>query len=192
MKKIIIQILLFVIILLICLFSYIQYFHGKNSINEKITEESGINNDNTNNLIKNLKYDVKFDNNTQYTITSDLSEVTYVNAQEIVIMQNVRAIFKDEKGSVLKITSINAIFNNETYNTSFEKNVQVEYLNNFIYSEKLMLNFEENIVTISDNIVYEGIQGFVKADNIKIDLISKDVEVFMNNEKDKVEITSKE
>ena len=36
-----------------------------------------------------------------------------------------------------------------------------------------MLNFEENIVTISDNIVYEGIQGFVKADNIKIDLISK-------------------
>ena len=104
MKKIIIQILLFVIILLICLFSYIQYFHGKNSINEKITEESGINNDNTNNLIKNLKYDVKFDNNTQYTITSDLSEVTYVNAQEIVIMQNVRAIFKDEKGSVLKIT----------------------------------------------------------------------------------------
>ena len=192
MKKIIIQILLFVIILLICLFSYIKYFHGKNSINEKITEESGINNDNTNNLIKNLKYDVKFDNNTQYTITSDLSEVTYVNAQEIVIMQNVRAIFKDEKGSVLKITSINAVFNNETYNTSFEKNVQVEYLNNFIYSEKLMLNFEENIVTISDNIVYEGIQGFVKADNIKIDLISKNVEVFMNNEKDKVEITSKE
>ena len=31
----------------------------------------------------------------------------------------------------------------------------------------------------------------MKTDNIKIDLISKSIEIFMNNKKDKVEITSK-
>ena len=39
MKKIIIQVSAFVIILLICLF-IIQYFHGKNSINEKIKKKA--------------------------------------------------------------------------------------------------------------------------------------------------------
>ena len=67
----------------------------------------------------------------------------------------------------------------------------IEYKNNLIQSEKLLLNFEENIVTISDNIIYEGIKGLVKADNIKIDLISKNIEIFMNNSKNKVKIISK-
>ena len=106
-------------------------------------------------------------------------------------MQIVKAIFKDKEGSILVITSDEAKFNNNTYNTYFEKNVKITYQDNSIQSEKLLLNFEENVVTISDNIIYEGIQGFMKTDNIKIDLISKSIEVFMNNKKDKVEITSK-
>ena len=70
-------------------------------------------------------------------------------------------------------------------------NIKITDQDNSIQSEKLLLDFEENVVTISDNIIYEGIQGFMKTDNIKIDLISKNIEIFMNNKKDKVEITSK-
>ena len=75
-----------------------------------------IENENANNLIKNLKYSVQFENKTQYTITSDLSEITYVENQEIVMMQKVSAVFKDENGSLLKIRSNEAIFNNSNYN----------------------------------------------------------------------------
>ena len=39
-------------------------------------------------------------------------------------------------------------------------------------SEKLFLNFENNVVIINDNIIYEGVMGYGKADNIKIDLIT--------------------
>ena len=106
-------------------------------------------------------------------------------------MQTVKAIFKDKDSSILEIISDKAEFNNSTYNTDFKNNVKITYLDNSIQSEKLLLNFEENVVTISDNIIYEGIQGLMKTDNIKIDLISKSVEVFMNNKTDKVEITSK-
>ena len=41
------------------------------------------------------------------------------------------------------------------------------------------------------NIFVRAREDIVKTDNIKIDLISKNIEIFMNNKKDKVEITSK-
>ncbi len=191
MKKIVIQIILFFLILLICFFFYKKYFTTKEDIAEDISKDQIENTENPNNLIKNLKYNVKFENRTQYTITSNLSEITYQDGEEIVLMQTVKAIFKDKDSSILEIISDKAEFNNSTYNTDFNNNVKITYLDNSIQSEKLLLNFEENVVTISDNIIYEGIQGLMKTDNIKIDLISKSVEVFMNNKTDKVEITSK-
>ena len=191
MKKIVIKIILFFLILLICFFFYKKYFTTKEDIAEDISKDQIENTENPNNLIKNLKYDVKFENRTQYTITSNLSEITYQDGEEIVLMQTVKAIFKDKDGSILEIISDKAEFNNSTYNTDFNNNVKITYLDNSIQSEKLLLNFEENVVTISDNIIYEGIQGLMKTDNIKIDLISKSVEVFMNNKTDKIEISSK-
>ena len=191
MKKIVIQIILFFLILLICFFFYKKYFTTKEDIAEDISKDQIENTENPNNLIKNLKYDVKFENRTQYTITSNLSEITYQDGEEIVLMQTVKAIFKDKDGSILEIISDKAEFNNSTYNTDFSNNIKITYLDNSIQSEKLLLNFEENVVTISDNIIYEGIQGLMKTDNIKIDLISKSVEVFMNNKTDKIEISSK-
>ena len=191
MKKIVIQIIPFFLILLICFFFYKKYFATKENVVKDISKDQIENTENPNNLIKNLKYDVKFENGTQYTITSNLSEITYQDGEEIVLMQTVKAIFKDKDDSILEIISDKAEFNNSTYNTDFSNNVKITYLDNSIQSEKLLLNFEENVVTISNNIIYEGIQGLMKTDNIKIDLISKSVEVFMNNKTDKVEITSK-
>ena len=188
MKKRLIQTILF---LLIFFLVYKIYFSKEENPLKNTNIDQIENAENPNNLIKNLKYDVKFENNTQYTITSNLSEITYEDDVEIVLMQIVKAIFKDKEGSFLVITSDEAKFNNDTYNTYFEDNVKITYQENSIQSEKLLLNFEENVVTISDNIIYEGIQGLMKTDNIKIDLISKSIEVFMNNKKDKVEITSK-
>tara|TARA_B100000965_G_C19541500_1_gene735798 strand:+ start:945 stop:1433 length:489 start_codon:yes stop_codon:yes gene_type:complete len=156
-----------------------------------VPQKEKIENESASNLIKNLRYDVKFENKTQYIITSDLSEISYIEGVEVVKMQGVNAIFKDEDGSALKVVSNTALFNNSNYNTIFEKGVNISYLDNIIKSQKLLLNFEENIVTISDNIIYEGIQGLLKTDNITIDLVSKDVEIFMNNNNDKVEIKSK-
>ncbi len=190
-KKILLQILLLIIILVICLLFYNKYFFEKKIMKTETLQKEKVNEKSTNNLIKNLSYDVKFENDTQYIITSDLSEITYIDGKEVVLMEEVDAIFKDEDGSILSISSGKAIFNNSSYNTIFEKGIKISYLDNIIKSQKLILNFEENIVTISDNIIYEGVQGLMKTDNITIDLVSKDVEIFMNNNNDKIEIESK-
>ena len=196
MKKALQLFILFVIIILGIFFynTYLkedQKVENTELIKELKEEEGGEIKDIQNNLIKNLKYDVKFENNSQYSISADLSELTYIDDEEIVNMNGVKAIIIDENNSLIIITSNQAVFNNKTYNTVFSKNVKIDYLKNEISSEKLELDFDKNIVTITDNVVYEGVQGFVKTDNIKIYLLTKNVEIFMNDKKKKVQITSK-
>ena len=191
MKKILIQVFLFLIVIIIGIFTYQQYFKSEIKVTNKIEKKNQQNSNNSNNLIKNLKYNVKFENNTEYFISSELSEIIYINNIEIVQMQSVIAIFKDKDGSALKIVSKEAKYNNSTYNTIFENKVKIVYMNHIIESEKLFLDFEKNIVMISENIVYEGLKGLVKADNIKIDLVSKNVDIFMNDNQNKIEINTK-
>ena len=196
MKKTLQLIILFIIIVLGIFFynTYLkenQKVENTELIKELREEEESEPKNIKNNLVKNLKYDVKFENNSQYSITADLSELTYIDGEEVLNMNGVKAIIIDENNLLIIITSNQAVFNNKTYNTVFNENVKINYLKNEISSEKLELDFDKNIVTITDNVVYEGVQGFVKTDNIKIYLLTKNVEIFMNDEKKKVQITSK-
>ena len=192
MKRII-QLILFFIIILTSIIFYQTYLKEikKTSIiidktQNKIIEE------NQNNLIQNLKYEVRLDQNNQYIITSDLSEITYENDIEIVKMQKVTAIFLDGKNIPLTITSDKAIYNNSNYNTNFSDNIQIEYLNNVIISDKMDLDFKNNVINIFGNVQYDGIQGSVKTDNIKINLITKKIDIYMNKYNKNVEVITKE
>ena len=190
MKKLL-QYSLFLILILITISFYLVYFQNFEKDKPKIVDkELSQSFDGKNNIIKNLRYNINFDNNTEYMITADFSELVYENDMEIVFMKGVKAVFKDENNFKLNITSENAIYNNSNYNTNFSKNIKIEYMSNIIYSEELNLNFEENIVKIYDNVVYEGLQGKIMADNIIINMITKNVDINMENLGEKVKITA--
>ena len=187
------QLILFSLLVIIALFVKYKYFN-QTEINPKNTSDlkDEMPTENKSNIIKNLTYDLKLENNSQYIITSETSEISFTDNVEIVIMQNVVAKFFDKNGITMKITGDNAVFNKDTYNTNFDKNVKITYLDNVVLSEKLDLNFSENIVTIYNNVTYEGINGIMKTDNIIINLITKNAEIFMNTPQEKVEMISKE
>ena len=191
MKKVI-QLILFSFLIIISIIFYNIYFVEKEQprVDIKIQEEQTTTNS-ENNLIKNLKYEVKLDQDNQYIITSDLSEITYEGNIEIVKMQNVVAIFLDQTNIPLIVTSDQAIYNNSNHNTKFKNNVRIEYLNNFILSDNMDLDFKNDLITINENVEYSGIQGTIKADNVKIDLITKKIEIYMDDINDNVEITTK-
>ena len=191
MKKVI-QLTLFSFLIIISIIFYKIYFVEKEQpkVEIDIQEEQEASNT-ENNLIKNLKYEVKLDQDNQYIITSDLSEITYENNFEVVKMQNVTAIFIDQSNIPIIVTSDHAIYNNSNYNTKFYDNVRIEYLNNFILSDKMDLDFKNNLITINENVEYNGIQGTIIADNVKIDLITKKIEIYMDDINDNVEITTK-
>lgn len=191
-----IQLILIFILITISFFFYKLYFLDEKKINSKNEiSNSEISNpvdqDSKNNLIKNLKYEVKLDQNKQYIITSDLSELTYKGKAELVNMQKVKAIFIGQDKIPLTITSDSAVYNSLNYNTNFRKNVQVEYMSNIIVADKMDLNFQENIVTISENVKYDGVEMDMKTDNIKINLITKKIDIYMNDNKKNVEIETK-
>ena len=191
MTKRLTKFLFYFTILITIFFLYKIYSEKKISTKELNTKDNKLNLNSENNIIKNLKYDVNFENGTTYNIIAELSELTYENEEEVVKMQKVIAVFINNDGIPLIIKSDNAIFNNSNYNTIFSNNVSIDYIKNLIKSEKLFLDFKNNVVTINDNIVYEGINGVGKADNIKIDLITKNVQIFMNEKNKKIEITLK-
>ena len=191
MKKFI-QFFLFLLIIIISVFINQTYFKKdeiKKNILEKEQDDSLISD--KNNLIKNLKYEINFDNNTQYIITAELSEIIYDEGVEIVKMQKVKAKFIDEKKKILSVISNEAIYNNSTYNTKFKDNVSINYMQNSINSKNLDLDFQNNIVSIFNNVVYKGPQSEIRADNVEINLISKKTVVSMNNSGRKVEIVAK-
>ena len=192
MKKLI-QLSIFLILITVSFSFYFNFLKTNKTSDLKeieIKENSSLL-DSDNNLIKNLEYNVTFDNNTKYTITAELSELKYEDDIEIVEMQFVTAIFNDKDGIPLIITSKNASYNNLNYNTSFYDSVKVIYLSNVLLSEKLDINFNKNIIKIYENVVYEGLQGTVKADNVKLNLVSKNMEIFMQNDNKKIGISSK-
>ena len=193
MKKLI-QLSIFLILIIVSFSFYFNFLKTNKTSDLKeieIKEDSSLL-ESDNNLIKNLEYNVTFDNNTKYTITAELSELKYEDDIEIVKMQFVTAIFNDKDGIPLIITSKNASYNNLNYNTSFSNSVKVIYLNNVLLSEKLDINFNKNIIKIYENVVYEGLQGTVKADNVKLNLMTKNIEIFMQNKDEKIEVSSQE
>ena len=155
MKRLI-QLILFLILVLLGFYVNNKYFKTSEINKSKpIETKNKIAEYNENNMIKNLTYEVSLEDNSQYIINSEFSEIKYENNVEIVLMNNVIATFVDKNNVRMTITGDNAIFNKSTYNTNFYDNVKATYLDNTVVSDKLDLNFVQNIVTIYDNVVYE-------------------------------------
>ena len=188
MKKVI-QLALFLLLIIICIVFYQVYFQEKNkavTIDKKEIEE--IQNNDSNNLIKNLVYEVKIENNKQYLIKSESSEINYENDFEIIKMQKVIAQFIDGNSEPIKIISDQALYNNTNHNTNFLGNIKIEYDENLILSDKMDLNFANQDIHIFENVTFKSLNGNVKTDNIKINLLTKRIKIFMNNEEDKVKL----
>ena len=192
MKRIIQLALLCIVIISIFIFIKIYFLKNKKTIidldipTNQLTQQTE---QTENSIITNLKYDVKLKQDSFYTIVSGLSEVTYVDNFELVNMQEVIAKFTDKNNLTLTITSDEALYNNSSYYTEFRKNVEIEYMNNKIFSDKVDINFQDNTVRIFGNVKYDGIQGKINSDNIMIDLITKKVDIYMDNDHDNVQIS---
>ena len=189
MKRIIQLALMSIVIISMFIINRIYFSDNEKNLVEKDFPKDQLMQKTDNNIIKSLKYEVQLDKGNWYIITSDLSELTYINDVEIIKMNGVIAKFIDENNFPLVIKSEEALYNNANYNTKFRKNVQIEYLNHEIYADKIDINFQNNTVKIFENVRYKGLEGTIKSDNIVLNLITKKVDIYMNNNNKKIEIT---
>tara|TARA_B100000902_G_scaffold3770_1_gene4821 strand:- start:2574 stop:3152 length:579 start_codon:yes stop_codon:yes gene_type:complete len=191
MNKVIKLILLSLIIFFSIIF-YKIYFKDKNLVDEDfdITPNVVVE-ENQNNVIKDLKYSINLGQNNKYIINSDFSEITYKNDKsEVVNMQGVTAIIIDNNQIPIEVSSDLAKYNNSNYETLFEKNVKIKYLNHEIFSNAMLFDFENQIIKIYKNVEYNGTMGHMFADNIDINLIMNKIDIYMDGDKKNVELIS--
>ena len=197
--KVLLQLLLFSLIIILSFFFYKQYFYEEKILKEEIileektvpnNSEKIITKEKSNNIIKNLKYEVALGDGSKYEIKSEFSEITFEVNIETILMKKVTAIFTDRNNKKLYVNSKNAIFYSNSYNTFFKDNIIIKFGANKITSNKLDFNITENNILIYDNVVYTGKDKTINTDNIKIDIITKNIEIFMDEAMNNVKIMS--
>ena len=185
-KKILLQLFFFSIIFIMSLVFYKVYFTTKEVAviqdKKEIIEKKS-------NLINNIKYIANDMSGNEYIITSKFGEFNY-DQQELILMKTVIAIINFNNFTKITISSDKALYNSITNDTNFYDNVLVTYNDNTITSDNLDLKKKKNLVTISNNIIYNNLNTKLQADKVEIDLTTKDLKIFMNNNLDKVNIVS--
>ena len=190
-KRILIQLSILLLIFLSVIIFYNKYLKVDKE-SARLIKDKGIENQNLpkndSNLIYNLNYNSKDIDNNQYFINSDSGTMSENNSEFIMNIVNAKIILNDKTEII--IYSDNAIYNNMTYYTKFYGNVVAKYGVNTINSQSLDLNFEENLATVYDNVLFENLDSKIKTDRVEFDLKTKNILVLMNDKSKKVNITS--
>ena len=145
------------------------------------------NNDNLN-IIENINYSSLDKDGNKYLITAKTGEI-YQNNFNNIKMKNVYAkiIFLNQE--FLEIKSNYANYNRETSETLFYDKVLSSYLDNKISSNELQLLFDDKLAKIKDKVVLISKQGKLEADEVLIDLTTKEAKISMNNSEEKIKIS---
>ena len=106
-------------------------------------------------------------------------------------MTKVNGLIKLIESEDVTITSDFGKYNTENFDTIFSKNVKINYLDNKIEGEYLDFSINRNSMLISKDVVYNNLNNILKADAVEINLSTKDTKIFMYENKEKVNIKSK-
>jgi len=145
---------------------------------------------NESNLIRGLRYFSVDDNGNKYEIKSEYGEIGAENP-DIILMTNVIAKIDIYNSYPIIITSNFAKYNVKNYDTNFEKNVLVKHIDNKLNGENLDLSFQNNLMSMYNNIIYQNSDTKLLADKVEIDLITKDSKIIMNDKISKIKIIKK-
>ena len=199
--KILIQISLFSCFVLII---YLTLYYYKNDALNPITNQNKlvkipedikvkgneILNEESENILHNISYKNYDKDGNSYIINAFEGVITTSN-KDIIDMKKVNAEIIFKNYAPVMITSDKAVFDKNNFKTEFSDNIQLNYLDHQINSEKLNLLFDENLLKISEQVIYKNPTSRLAADVIVVDLITKDSKIFSKNSSKKIKILSK-
>jgi len=196
-SKTTIQITLIIFALIISSYVYLKFFSVdilKNDveINEKIIQNSE-DSENQNELktaesiIDNLEYKSQDAIGNKYLIKSKKAESSTDNQFTLKLIDVDATIFLVGKPPII-INSNYAIHNKQTFNTEFFGNVKILHEDIDVKSDNLDLLYDINLVSLYN--IKEAYFNNTEliADKINFDMLTRDISINMNEEKDKIAI----
>ena len=191
-KKTLLQLLILLIIIFIIVYFYSVSNENKKKINQiKSNDKVETLNTEDSNLIYNLKYVVEGTDKINYIISSERGKLK-VDQPDLILMKKVLAVIKGKNNKPLKITADKAIYNTINHNTEFYENVLMTYEKQQINSNNFDLVFGKNLATITNNVLYKNPNTKLLADKVEIDIITKNLKIFMYNNNDKIKIITED
>ena len=186
-KKIYLQLFLISILVIISLVVFLKYFKRTNlESNLKVNIEQNVPGES---LIEDLRYLSTDKDGNEYKIEAEKGNIDK-NNPDIIYLENVNAIISLKESEYISIKSKFAKYNTKNYDTLFNDSVSIDYGEHLLKSNFLDLSFENNLVSIYDNVRYlSGISSLI-ADKAEIDILNKKTKIFMENPNEKVQINN--
>ena len=181
-KKLAIEITIILTAILLLIFFYYPVEKKDSELTTKTTEIENEMSTSNKNIIKNMKYFSENKNGDSFVIFSDYGKIDFDNP-DLTHMTNVTAIVNLKNSEEIQITSNFANFNHISYETEFFEKVVIIRGNEKITSEKLRFSLEENLISLSKDVVFNKPGLNLKADRIEVDLITKNSKIMMNGKK---------
>ena len=187
-KKSYIQLFLIFTFVIIALLIFFKYF------NKTITKSNlQINTEKPENTSKSIIEDLKYlstdKEGNEYKIEAKKGNIDKENP-DIIYLENVEAVILLENSDTILIKSKFAKYNTKNFDTLFNNSVSLDYGEHGLKSEFLNLSFENNLVSIYDNVRYLSGISSLKADRAEIDILNKNTKIFMENSNKKVQINN--
>ena len=210
-KKSLIQIFLIIILFFITYSIVKKYYIKDKSLNlsEKIKignnqKEEKLNSPTIGkNVIKDIKYSSNSKNGNIYEIYADYGESDIENPELMFLNKVTGKIIIQNKNDII-LTSDFANFNTKTFETTFINNVEIIKGEEIINGDELYLVLDreqieiqknpslyENLIRITRNVVYKKPGYTLEADILEIDLITKNIKIYMLDDLKKVNAKSK-
>ena len=181
-KTTIVQLILFFFIIIILSIVYFNYFKEDDRSSKLSSTNNKIDNNLEDNIIENIAYESSDDKGRTYIIEAKTGIIDE-NDSEVISMENVSAKVILKNGNIIYIDALKAKYNTLSYETLFQDNVKLNFLDHEVTSDNLDLLFNTNILTAYNNLLYKNLNLSINADKIEIDMITKNSRIFNFDEK---------
>tara|TARA_B110000967_G_C18842367_1_gene540074 strand:- start:211 stop:801 length:591 start_codon:yes stop_codon:yes gene_type:complete len=186
-KKITTQLILFFIIIFIIILFLFKYLIKTETSDIKKIELSQNSSKNFSNSIQDIEYKSNDTLGNQYLIKAKYGEILDQN-KNLIAMKGVEAqiIFKNYEKII--IVASTAIYNITNYDTNFEDNILIKYGEHEIICNNVDLLFMDHKIKLYNNINYHNLNIDLLADEMEIDLLTKNSTIFMNNQDKRIKM----
>ena len=142
------------------------------------------------NIIENVEYVGSNNKGTFFELNAAIAEIKY-DKPNISHLQDVFVVIKLSNLRTIRIRSDKAVFNKISNDCEFFGNVEITEQDSIITSDNLDLYMSKNLITVYNHVQYNGIKGFLIADQMDIDMLKNEANIFMFNKKNKVQVKYK-
>jgi len=182
-KLLLIQISIFIFACSLIFFSYYnqnsQILPEVNKSNNPI-EKKKLLTEKESNTFENVEYNGIDLNGNRYLIKSENADFD-VDKPELINMKVMQSIFYFKDGTTLYVTGDYGTYNNKTNDMTFRDNIVALYLDNKLYADNLDYFNTKSLLIVYGNVQSESPEGNIEADNLKVDLSTKTLNLSMFN-----------